>query len=393
MKIRKIILASMLLLASTAWAGNEGDSDVILPTSEFGDDESITTGLINDLVSQTFPKKEPTTEKRQYGFNISDFASTPVFGAYIIGSYKYSDQDGKNGGPGFNARLIRAYVDGSILKDFKYRLQVELNGDPHIKDFYLEWARYKEFSVKIGQFKRAFTFENPMNPWDVGVGDYSQVVKKLTGMGDRCGESSTGGRDQGLQVQGDLFPVGKDKHRLIHYQLAVYNGNGINQSDNNSRKDVIGTLQVQPVKGLFVGFFGWTGNWTDGGVTVKRDRYAIGAKYDHNNWTARTEYVHSVGHKVSEYDETTGTWSGTGRADAFYATLGVPVMPWLKVYLKYDQYRDQGTNSTKHTIYTIAPNFRLHKNLNFQIQYNYNYDKTAADQKYNELWLETYVRF
>ncbi len=391
--MRKFIIASMLLLASTAWAGNEDDSDVILPTSEFGDDESITTGLINDIVEQVVPKKEPTTEKKKYGFNITDFASTPVFGAYIIGSYKYNDQEGQHDGPGFNARIIRAYVDGSIFTDFKYRLQVEFNNDPHIKDFYLEWAKYKEFSVKIGQFKRAFTFENPLNPWDVGVGDYSQAVKKLAGMGDRCGESSMGGRDQGLQVQGDLFPVGQDKHRLIHYQLAVYNGNGINKSDNNSRKDVIGTLQVQPIKGLFIGVFGWTGNWSDGTVTVKRNRYAISAKYDHNNWTARTEYVHSVGHKVSEYDATTGTWSGTGRADAFYATVGVPVMPWLKVYLKYDQYRDQGTNSTKHTIYTIAPNFRLHKNLNFQIQYNYNYDKTAADQKYNELWLETYVRF
>ncbi len=332
-------------------------------------------------------------EKPQYGYDLADYVSAPKFGAYVIGSYKYSDQEGAHDGAGFNARLIRAYIDGSILKDFKYRVQIELNGSPHMKDYYIEWTKHTEFRVKIGQFKRAFTFENPYNPWDVGVGDYSQGVKKFAGFGDRCGESSTGGRDQGIQVQGDLFPISADKHRLIHYQVALYNGNGINKADNNARKDIIGTLQVQPIKDLYVGVFGWKGNWNNGTVTVDRNRYAVGAKYEHDNWSARAEYIHSSGHKASEYDSATKTWSGTGKADAFYATLGVPFTRWFKVYLKYDQYRDQATEDTKHVIYSIAPNFRLHKNLNFQLQYNLHNDKTSADQKYSDLWLETYVRF
>ena len=103
-------------------------------------------------------------QKPQYGYKISDFVSKPKVGGYIIGGYKYSDQEGAHGGPGFNCRLIRLYVDGSIFNDFKYRIQFQANGtSPHVKDFYVEWAKYKEFSVKLGQFKRAFTFENPMN--------------------------------------------------------------------------------------------------------------------------------------------------------------------------------------------------------------------------------------
>ena len=113
----------------------------------------------------------------RYGYKVSDFMSKPKVGGYIIGGYKYSDQDGAHGGPGFNCRLIRLYVDGSIFNDFKYRIQFQANGtSPHVKDFFVEWAKYKEFSVKLGQFKRAFTFENPMNPWDVGVGDFSFLV-------------------------------------------------------------------------------------------------------------------------------------------------------------------------------------------------------------------------
>ena len=325
-------------------------------------------------------------ETPEYGIGQTGFASKPKFGAYIIGSYKYSDLESANGGPGFGVRLVRAYVDGSIYNDFKYRLQVELNGTPHIKDFYLEWAKWKEFSVKMGQFKRAFTFENPYNPWDVGTGDYSQLVKKLAGMGDRNGEASMGGRDLGLQFQGDLFPIGSDKHRLVHYQLGVYNGNGINKTDNNKDKDLIGTIQFQPVKDLYIGAFGWKGNYSNGTTTVDRNRYSFGVKYEHDNWTFRSEYAHSYGGKLTDVNSL--------YADALYATVGIPVKPWFKLYVKYDNYRDdlKVEDKAASTIYSIAPNFRLHKNLNFQLEYRYN-DNKLTGKKYNELWFEYYVRF
>ena len=198
-------------------------------------------------------------QELQYGRNVSDFASAPKFGGYAIGKYTYTDQAGQNGGNGFSQRLIRAYVDGTILNDFKYRVQVQVNNASfHVKDYFVEWAHWKEFSVKVGQYKRAFLFENPYNPWNVGFGDYSQVTKKFAGMGDYNGEgSSTGGRDQGIQIQGDVLPMGDGSYRLIHYQLQLMNGQGINTADANSSKDIIGTLQVQPIKDLYIGAFGW----------------------------------------------------------------------------------------------------------------------------------------
>ena len=122
--------------------------------------------------------------------------------------------------------------------------------------------------------------------------------------------ASNGGRDQGIQVQGDLFPV-KDGHRLMHYQVMVSNGQGINTGDANSQKDVSGTLQLQPVKGVMIGFFGWTGNFTANGVTVNRNRYEIVGKYERNDWSFRAEYAHSTGHKISDYKD--GNWTGNAR--------------------------------------------------------------------------------
>ena len=333
-------------------------------------------------------------EDMQYGRNVSDFASTPKFGGYVIGKYTYTDQAGQNGGNGFSQRLIRAYVDGTILKDFKYRVQVQVNNASfHMKDYFVEWAHWKEFSVKVGQYKRAFLFENPYNPWNVGFGDYSQIIKKFSGMGDYCGEaSSTGGRDQGIQIQGDVLPMGDGGYRLIHYQLQLMNGQGINTADANSSKDVIGTLQVQPIKDLYIGAFGWKGNYTANGVTVDRNRWALAAKYEHNDWSARAEYVNSKGHKISEYVDSLGTFKGAGKADGWYVAVGVPCTKWLKVYTKYDVYRDQATKETATTMYCIAPNFQIHKNLMLQLQYNY-VNNAAKSSHWNEFWAEFYFRF
>lgn len=334
------------------------------------------------LLSAAFSAFAQDNEPVEYGYKQTGFMSTPKVGGYIIGSYKYSDQDGAHNGPGFNCRLIRLYVDGSIFNDFKYRIQFQANGNPHVKDFYIEWAKYKEFSVKVGQFKRAFTFENPMNPWDVGVGDFSLLVQKFAGMGDRLGEANMGGRDQGIQVQGDLFPIGDQQYRLVHYQLGIWNGQGINAADANGAKDIIGTIQFQPLKGLYLGAFAWKGDWVNNaGETLKRQRLSFGMKYDtEDNWTVRAEYATNI----------RGEKSQTGAADAFYATVGVPVMDWLKIYAKWDELRD---NDVRHDMYSACANFRLHKNLNFQLEYRYHNNKFVGSPKYNEIWAMAYIRF
>ncbi len=325
----------------------------------------------------------------EYGYQQTGFQSAPKVGGYIIGSYKYSDKEGAHDGPGFGLRLIRLYVDGSIFNDFNYRIQFQAgSGTPHVKDFFIEWAKYSEFSVKFGQFKRAFTFENPMNPWDVGVGDFSFLVQKFAGMGDRLGEANMGGRDLGIQFQGDLIPFGNDNHPLLHYQLGIYNGQGINQTDADGKKDVIGTIQFQPIKGLKLGVFGWKGNWINGaGESLKRERVSAGLTFDRDNWTLRGEYATAIGEEKKQ----------SGASDAFYITAGVPVRNWLKWYVKWDEFRSAGNSETCHDMYSTAAIFRLHKNLNFQVEYRFHHDNTLSllggKPEYNELWFQAYIRF
>ncbi len=330
------------------------------------------------------PAENTNYEEVEYGRNITKYASKPKVGGYFIGKYAYSDQDQSHGGTGFQQRLIRAYVDGTIFGDFKYRVQIQANNASfHMKDFFVEWQRYKFAKIKVGQFKRAFGFENPMNPWDISTGDYSQFTKRLTGHSDYLGESSsTGGRDQGIQVQGDLLPIGKDNHDLIHYQIGVWNGQGINTSDLDGKKDIIGTLQIQPIKNLFIGFFGWHGNFIQNGISYDRNRYAFGAKYDNKGWSARAEWGHGQSN------------NGKGNADAWYVVGAMPINDWFRIAAKYDVYRAGKHWSSSNNIYSIIPEFQFHKNLKFQLQYNWNNNRASAvDTHYNELWAEFYVRF
>ena len=370
-------------------------SDEIVETSEFEPNGTpgagFITALVNNSLESAMQKAAPAPEgKPVLGRKLTDYASAPKFGGYFIGKYAYSDQDGANGGTGFSQRLVRLYVDGTILTDFKYRIQMQVNNSSfHMKDYFVEWSHWKELAIKVGQYKRAFLFENPYNPWDVGTGDYSQISNMIAGISDKDDKVGNGGRDQGLQVQGDLFPSKKDGHRFIHYQLQVMNGQGINAGDKNGHKDFIGSLQVQPIKDLYIGVFGWTGDYVKDGKAIDRNRWAASVKYEHNDWTVRAEYAHAQGILAN--------YSGEGKADGWYATVGVPCTSWLKVYGKYDAYRSAKTWGTMKSIYSIAPNIQIHKNLMLQMQYNYVHNRkpelAKGHENYNELWAEMYVRF
>lgn len=330
---------------------------------------------------------------------LKEIASVPQFGGYLIGRAQYTnDCTSKNGG-GFDLRMVRGYVKGTILKEWNYYIQLEYSGAPGVDkgvrllDAYGEWKRFPEFSVKFGQMKRVFTFENPYSPWDTGFGNYSQLVQKLAGMSDRVGEHSSGGRDAGIVVQGDLFPA--EDHRWLHYQVGVYNGQGINHSDENKQKDVIGGLWVSPTKELQIGAFGWTGRYTKNNVTVDRNRMAYGIKYE-GDWTVRAEYATSQGGKTDNRFAAT-------RADAWYVSVGAPLCKKLKAYAVWDVYRDEKTSDTQNALYTLALNYRLWKNLMIQGTYSYTDGSQAAysdtgersvsKNNYHTAMLQLYVRF
>lgn len=305
------------------------------------------------------------------------------FGGYIVGKYSISDRKHQESNGGFDLRYVRLYADGKIYNDFYYKFQLEVNGapgpdkGPRILDAFIEWQKFDFFRVKLGQFKRPFGFENPYSPLKVGYGTYSQINSKLASLNDRNGEHKSSGRDLGLQIQGDLLKA-HDGHHWIHYQLGVFNGQGINHKEKNHHKDLIGGLWFSPVRNLAIGGFGWNGKYTNEKYDssnpnllkeVKRVRWGAGLKYE-GKWSLRGEYMSSVGGKVSSV-------SAPDRADGWYTTLGVPVIKDLKIYGRYDCYRDNKEWNSLRTDYGISANYSLCKYLQFQLNYTFTDDRTA----------------
>lgn len=345
--------------------------------------------------------------------------SKPTFSGYAIGQYQANMQE-DNKSNSFSLRMIRVSVGGRVLDDFEYKIQGQINGNtttlgssPRIVDAFVEWQKYGFMKIKAGQFKRPFTFENPMHPVDQGFMGYAQAVSNLSGFTDRTGEHSSNGRDIGVQLQGDLLPNASGRN-LLHYQVGIFNGQGINVKDVDNRKDIIGGVWVMPAKGVRVGAFGWigsharSGSWTDldgtarsGTNSLSQYRYAISVEYKDADWQIRSEYIHSTGYgfsatyqKSENLKDANVNWSQGNKADGFYALCIAPVIPQkLRVKARYDLYRPSAEWSSSRTQYEIGLNYLIHKNLEIQTEYALVNNRSLADHNYSMVDVQFSVRF
>lgn len=352
------------------------------------------------------------------------------FSGYVMSQYQYTGQDSKESNS-FNIRMVRMALDGRLMKDFYWKVQLQANGNtsdlgssPRMVDAFAEWQKYEAFKIKAGQFKRPFTFENPMHPITQGFMGYSQNVSKLAGFSDRTGEHASNGRDIGVQIQGDLIKNAAGRN-LLHYQVGVFNGQGTNRKDVDQRKDVIGGIWVSPVKGLRIGAFGWTGSsarkgtWDvtdanhnvvkneDGSVkthsgvrSLSKNRYAFSAEYAANDWTVRSEYIHSQGYGFTK-SLTSGketdcnvNYAAGDQADGFYALMIAPVIS-KKLYAKarYDLYRPRAEWGTSRTQYEIGANYWIGKSIMIGAEYARINDRSLAKPDYNMIDVEFDVKF
>ena len=357
--------------------------------------------------AETLTEVEEVQETQQKSVDIPAWINNIKFSGYGMLQYQGQDPEG-NHSNSFNLRLARFILDGKI-GDFDWRAQIQGTnatgpGQPTVQlvDLYAEWRKYPEFKVRVGQFKRAFTYENPTHPITQGWRGYADVINKLSAFGDRTGEKSSGGRDIGVQVPGALFPNANGR-KLFHYQVGIYNGEGVNQKDMDNRKDIIGGIWVMPIKGVRIGAFGWNGS--RGGMldpltgekrSIEKNRYAVSAEYDLNEYTFRAEYIHSQGwgaaspgNNVREIDYSKGD-----KADGWYVFGIVPIVKSkLHAKARYQTYRNQKEWGTSVNQLECGLNYFFTKNLEMHLEYSRVNDRTLAKHDYNLVDLELDFRF
>ena len=325
------------------------------------------------------------------------------------GMLQYQGEDKENAHTNtFNLRLARFILDGKI-GDFDWRAQIQGTnatgpGQPTVQlvDLYAEWRKYPEFKIRAGQFKRAFTYENPTHPITQGWRGYADVINKLSAFGDRTGERSSGGRDIGIQFSGDLFPNANGR-RLFHYQIGIYNGEGVNQKDMDNRKDIIAGAWVMPIKGLRIGAFGWVGSrggmldpLTNETRSVEKNRYCLSAEYSVDEYMFRAEYIHSQGWGAKSPGNNVREicYENGDKADGWYVFGIVPLIKGkLHAKARYQTYRNQKSWSTSVNQLECGLNYFFTKNLELHMEYSHVNDRSLAKHNYNLVDVEFDFRF
>jgi len=324
-------------------------------------------------------------------------------GGFVITEYQYKGQK-DNESNEFTTRLVRLDFKGTIAKEFDFRVQAQLNGmpnsssGPRIVDAYMEWTRFEFARIKVGQFKRAFSFENPMHPITVqNFYSTSQVISKLSGFSDRNGCHSSNGRDIGIQVQGDFLKI--NDRNILHYQAMVANGQGINTGDKDNRKDLIGEIWVSPIPGLRIGASGWTGSYSRNGSgtdengnaisgtkTLSQNRYALSAEYaSASDWTLRGEYLHGTGKafKSSTESDITVNEALGDKADGWYVAAIAPIIKQtFHAKARYDVYRSMANWESSKNNYSVGLDYTFLKRVKLNLEYIYVNDR-SADSNYS----------
>ena len=391
-------------------------------------------GIILALMALT--AVSASAQKKQT-IELPSWLSNVKLSGYGMTQYQYSGQKDAESNS-FNIRMARIALEGRIAGDFYWKTQIQFNGNtsnlgssPRMVDLFAEWQKYEYFKVKIGQFKNPFTFENPMHPIDQGFMGYSQNVSKLAGFSDRAGEHASNGRDIGLQFQGDFLKNANGRN-LLHYQIGVFNGQGINTKDVDNQKNVIGGVWVMPVSGMRIGAFGWTGSYARKGewteivrvpfgtnfdqvriITrpdyrkLNQNRYAFSFEYKKDGWTVRSEYIHSTGKafakSITNFNDANAKDCSINenigdKAQGVYGLVIAPLAQLPKnsridIKARYDMYQPNGKNNMQKTQYEAGLNFHISKRISILTEYALVNDKTLAKHNYSMADAEFCFRF
>ena len=281
----------------------------------------------------------------------------------------------------FYLKRVRVSLLGTVLENPKfgkleYKIQADLANSPKLVDYFVKYTLRDEFGVQLGQFKTPLSIENSeYPPLKLEMIDYSLIVQRMCRMStaDVSGISATG-RELGIQFFGKLVPM-SDGHHLVQYNLAVFNGNGINKLDDDKRKDFMGRLMVFPMKELcLAGYYMRTlgphpeiapeYNIYDWYVY---DRYGGGLAYNSKYGWLRGEFM--AGHALGY------------RSHGVYGTIGYNIDKTLSVGFRYDYFVPQShMPSVNQQHFTGAVNWQPWKFLRLQLNYSYRMETQVKPQ-------------
>lgn len=173
-----------------------------------------------------------------------------------------ADDDLEESSDTFRIRRARVALGGDIAPKLGWAVSVELSGSPHLRDAHFTVRFAPQFNVRFGQFYPTYGLERLTSSSRLEAIDRTRLTERITYE-----------RNPGLMAM-NLRPYAG----WLSWSVGVFNGPGMNQSDNNDAKDLVARLVLTPpaLAGFSIGVNGATGEQPEG----DRDRAGIDVAYE-----------------------------------------------------------------------------------------------------------------
>ena len=334
--------------------------------------KTITQGEADSIRAEAAIKQQDVDANKK-----SFFATTGrpfQLSGYSQVRYQFIQQTGKT--DGFDIRRARLDLQGNISPYFSYKLLTDFAGSPKILEAYAEIKIKDYFNVTVGEAKVPFSFQNLMSDSKLEISDRAQVVEALVSRSaDVIGNQN--GRDVGVQLGGSFLKYAN--RYWIDYKIGLFNGSGINVSDNNNNKDLAGRLVAHPIERLSIGGSFYSGKGFYGTPTAAnhvRNRAGIELNYEYQRCFFRSEYIEGK--------------DGVIKRNGWYAETGYFLIPSrLQFVLRLDKNDPNSAVSNNATTnYLIGGTY--HFNNWSKIQAAFTVIKKEASTKTNNMGVIQY---
>ena len=325
-----------------------------------------------------------------------DFTSRITLNGYAQGGWSYQNPNDKPQNA-YNLKRTLLWAKARITDRWSFLFMHDFSSV--VQEFYTDYRLSKgnELTVRLGQFQHSYTMENPMSPTQLELVDvYSQAVLYLAGEGPDPLNGVNYGRDMGLEVYGDLAKG------LVHYELALMSGQGVNRKDLNNQKDFIAKLELRPVDGFRVVASGYLGTgcavgtaaWNpeiNVGDNYKRNRYSVGAEYKTQPYTG-SKYKEA--RPASIRAEWLGGQDGNVGSRGGYVTTTIPVVDALDIVASGETFdRNTKVDGWDQTNLTVGLQYWFYKKCRMQLQYTRCMCGDMIGKDYNWLQAQMQVAF
>ena len=389
MRLKYIIPFALLLLSATVLKAQTPNDVLNILVSK-----GTITQSEADSLRADYAIKQQTAASQARTFPLGSSRALQLSG-YTQVRYNSFQQKGK--ADGFDIRRARLDFQGEFTSKWSYRLLLDFvansgaNGtaatggalvSPLLLDAFIAYKPFAGLKITAGQFNIPFSLENLTQDRLLETADRSQVVSALVarkGDGSNNLVDSIGnqnGRDLGIQFNGSLIKLA-DNRNFLDYSFAVLNGAGIDVTDNNEFKDLVGRLVFHPVKALSIGtnyyngFDRFTSSLTK---DQNRIRWGADALLDLDRFTARGEWL-----KGEEGNRNPIVHEGWYAQGSYYL---VPKL--FQLVFRYDTYNpNKDKKLASSTYYVFGTNFYF--NAWTKLQLNYAWRTEAGADVNNDL--------